>query len=119
MKDKKLVIETDLGGGDGGKGGVVHKICIETDAHTVVKVGGAQGSHGVRTSAGDVFNFSQFGCGTFEGVRTHISGLFVVDPLALMREGYYLRYEHGIHDILDMITIDREALCVTPFPCFA
>ena len=52
---KKVFIVTDLGGGDGGKGGVVHKICTETKAHTVVKVGGAQGSHGVHTIRGENF----------------------------------------------------------------
>lgn len=115
MAKKKLFTITDLGGGDGGKGGVVHKICKVMKAHTVVKVGGAQGSHGVRTARGDAFNFSQFGCGTLECTQTYISKNFVVDPLGLIYEGQLLKYRHGVGDVFNMITIDKDALCVTPF----
>jgi len=115
MKKKKLFTVTDLGGGDGGKGGVVHGICVKTNAHTVVKVGGAQGSHGVRTSSGKSFNFSQFGCGTFEGVATHISPLMVIDPLKLLNEGNELRFEKGIPETFDLLTIDENCLCSLPF----
>jgi adenylosuccinate synthase len=113
--DKQLFIVTDLGGGDGGKGGVVHKLCSRHDIHTVVKVGGAQGSHGVSTSRGENFSFSHFGCGTFDGCRTHISKKMVVDPNALVYEGELLKYQQGIRNIFDLMTIDEDALCVTPF----
>lgn len=119
MADKKVFIVTDLGGGDGGKGGVVHKICVQNKAHTVVKVGGAQGSHGVRTSAGQSFNFSQFGCGTFEGSRTHISHLMVIEPYRLIDEAERLQHEWGIKNIYDYLTIDGRALCVTPYHTMA
>lgn len=112
---KKVFTVTDLGPGEGGKGGVVHKICTETNAHTVVKVGGGQGSHGVRTSRGESFNFSHFGCGTFEGVRTHISKKMVIDPNALFDEGELLKYKFGIGNIFEILTVDENALCVTPF----
>ena len=112
---KQLFIIADLGGGDGGKGGVVHKICEVKKAHTVLKVGGAQGSHGVRTSGGLSFDFSQFGCGTLEGIRTHVTSKMVVDPNALVHEGNLLKYTCGIRNAFDMITVDKEALCVTPF----
>lgn len=112
---KKAFIVTDLGGGDGGKGGVVHKICSQMNAHTVVKVGGAQGSHGVRTSRGESFNFSHFGCGTFEGARTHISSKMVIDPVTLLYEGESLQYECGVRNVFDLLTVDENALCVTIF----
>jgi adenylosuccinate synthase len=115
MKAKKIFTATDLGGGDGGKGGVVHKICCQTDAHTVLKMGGAQGSHGVRTSRGETFNFSQFGCGTFEGVRTHITRLMVTDPLGLLHEGDELRFSKGISNVYDLLTVDEDCLCNTPY----
>jgi len=115
MKGKKAFTVTDLGPGDGGKGGVVHKLCIEHDAHTVLKVGGAQGSHGVRTSHGQSFNFSQFGCGTFEGVPTHVTNLMVIEPLGLVAEGNSLRYEKGVPEAFDLITVNRDCLCTTPF----
>lgn len=112
---KKVYLVTDLGPGDGGKGGVVHKLAHMQRAHTIVKVGGAQGSHGVRTAAGHRFAFSQFGCGTFEGVQTHISPRFVMDPIGILNEAHALRYEAGLHDPFALLTIDGTALCNTPF----
>ena len=47
---EKIYVVTDLGPGDGGKGGVVHSLSLEFDASVINKRGGAQGSHGVRTS---------------------------------------------------------------------
>lgn len=113
--EKTVFTVTDLGGGDGGKGGVVHKICTQKKAHTVIKVGGAQGSHGVRTNRGESFNFSQFGCGTFEGVRTHISPRMVIDPHGILNEGMALMYEHGVRDAFNLLTVDAHALSITPY----
>jgi len=112
---KKVYLVTDLGPGDGGKGGVVHKLAHMQRAHTIVKVGGAQGSHGVQTATGQRFAFSQFGCGTFEGVRTHLSPRFVMDPVGLLNEATALRYEAGVHDPFSLVSIDGNALCNTPF----
>jgi len=116
---KQVIVITDLGGGDGGKGGVVHSLCSHYNAHTVVKVGGAQGSHGVHTSKGESFNFSQFGCGTFDGVRTHISNLMVVEPFSFLEEGNKLMYEWGIREAFNLVTLDERVLCVTPYHTFA
>jgi len=112
---KKAFVITDLGPGDGGKGGAVHKICTTMKAHTVVKTGGAQGSHGVRTKRGESFNFSHFGCGTFEGVRTHISKAMVIEPLGLLHEGELLQYKFGIRNVFEMLTLDENVLCTTPY----
>ncbi|MES2931227.1 MAG: adenylosuccinate synthetase [Patescibacteria group bacterium] len=112
---KKLFTVTDLGGGDGGKGGVVHKLCDVLKPHTVIKVGGAQGSHGVRTARGESYNFSQFGCGTFNGVRTFLSQNMVIDPNGILNEGTALKYECGIGNVFDSLAIDEEALCITPY----
>jgi adenylosuccinate synthase len=112
---KKLYVVTDLGPGDGGKGGVVHKIAHMRNAHTIVKVGGAQGSHGVRTSSGKSFAFSQFGCGTLEGVRTHISKRFVVDPVALVTWEATGLADAGVSDPLSLLTVSEDALCSTIF----
>jgi adenylosuccinate synthase len=113
--EKQLFIVTDLGGGDGGKGGVVHKLSIVEQVHTVIKAGGGQGSHGVRTSRGEAFNFSHFGCGTLEGVKTHIPPSLVIDPLALVVEGEMLKYGQGLSRVFDLLTIDGETICSTPF----
>lgn len=115
----RLYTVTDLGPGDGGKGGILHTICTKAKPHTVVKIGGAQGSHGVWTSDGMKFAFSQFGCGTFGGARTHISNRFVMNPLSLKPEADALRYEIGIHDPFSLLTVDERALCATPFHGFA
>ncbi len=115
MAEKKAYTVTDLGGGDGGKGGVVHKLCSLRKPHTVIKVGGAQGHHGVTTSRGEQFAFSQFGCGTFDGARTFVTDRFVVSPLGFLNEAKELRYEHGIYDPLSLIAVDENALVTTPF----
>jgi adenylosuccinate synthase len=117
--EKKLYTVTDLGPGDGGKGGVVDKICDLKKAHTVIKIGGAQGSHGVRTSAGQSFNFSQFGCGTFRGSKTYVSELMLIAPHYFIDEGLQLKKMFGINNIFDTITIDKQALCLTPFHAIA
>ena len=116
---KKCYTVTDLGGGDGGKGGVVDKLCEMNNAHTVLKVGGAQGSHGVRTSTGQNFNFSQFGCGTFRGAKTHVTELMVIEPYYFIDEGLKLKDEFGLSDIFNQISIDENSLCVTPFHAIA
>ena len=112
---QKIYIVTDLGPGDGGKGGVVHKISHLKKAHTIFKVGGAQGSHGVTTSSGEQFAFSQFGCGTFEGVRTHLTPRFIFSPEGILNEGYDLRYRHGIDNVFELLTVDENVICATPF----
>ncbi|MEI6352824.1 MAG: adenylosuccinate synthetase [Candidatus Nomurabacteria bacterium] len=112
---KKIYTVTDLGGGDGGKGSVVHKICTTQNPHTVIKVGGAQGSHGVWTSKGEKFNFGQFGCGTFEGIKTFISKNFVVSPIGILNEVNILQYEKGISNPFSLIIADENALITTPF----
>ncbi len=111
----KVYVVTDLGPGDGGKGGVVHKIATMMRAHTVIKRGGAQGSHGVVTSKGERFAFSQWGCGTFEGIPTHLSQQMIVSPEGLLNEAAALRYQHGIHTPFALLTVDERALCATPF----
>lgn len=115
MAEKKIYTVTDLGPGDGGKGGVVHKLSHMKRAHTILKVGGAQGSHGVRTSRGDGFAFSQYGCGTFEGVRTHLTKRMIVSPEGLLNESDALCYGRGLRDVFSFLTIDENAICATPF----
>lgn len=110
----KVYVVTDLGSGDGGKGGVVHRVASAMRCHTVIKRGGAQGSHGVRTSKGQSFNFSQWGCGSFEGIPTHLSEQMVVSPTGLLNEAEALR-NAGIFDPFELLTVDETALCATPY----
>jgi adenylosuccinate synthase len=115
LKQKVAYTVTDLGPGDGGKGGTLHAICKRAKPHTVVKIGGAQGSHGVQDDDGIQFAFGQFGCGTLGGARTHISDRFVMYPNGLLNEAEALQYEAGVHDALRLLTVDETTLCATPF----
>ena len=111
---RKVYVITDLGPGDGGKGGVVHAVAKSQRAHTIIKRGGAQGNHGVRTAAGETFAFSQWGCGTFDGTPTHLSQQMIVSPEGLLNEADMLRRDHGIHNPFSMLTIDQRSLVTTP-----
>lgn len=118
-KKSKIYYGIDLGPGDGGKGGVVHKLCTTVHPHTVLKVGGCQGSHGVTTDNYGSFCFSHFGCGTLEGIRTHITQNMIIEPYRLLTEARQLQYEKGIHNVFNLMTIDKRALCVTPYHTFS
>lgn len=113
------VIVVDLGYGDAGKGTVVDWLCSPRHprpARTVVRFnGGAQAAHNVITPDGRHHAFAQFGAGTFTaGVRTHLSRFVLVDPLALAAEAAHLA-STGVPSALDLLTIDRDALLVTPY----
>lgn len=117
MTKRRLINVFDLGPGDGGKGGVVHKYATEFDAHTILKVGGAQGSHGVTTDDRS-FAFSQWGCGTFENIQTHITDRFVMCPDGLLAEAEALQ-EVGVSDPWSLLTVDGGAICSTPYHGFS
>ena len=110
----KVYIVTDLGPGDGGKGGVVHALSCRDDASIIIKRGGAQGSHGVRTSAGESFNFSQWGCGTFEGVPTFLSSQMVISPVGLENESDALKH-CGIYDPYTLLSVDPNCVVATSY----
>lgn len=107
-----ITVVFDLGPGDGGKGGVVHKLATHHRAHTVIKVGGAQGSHGVNTGK-HTFAFSQWGCGTFEGIRTHLTPNIIISPEGLLNEASALS-DLGV-DAFPLLTCDERAICATPY----
>jgi adenylosuccinate synthase len=116
MATKRIINIFDLGPGDGGKGGVVHKYATEYRAHTILKFGGAQGSHGV--CVGDrKFAFSQWGCGTFENIPTHITEGFVACPDALLSEANAL-VKLGVSDPFNLLTVAGSAVCSTPYHGF-
>lgn len=110
----KVYLVTDLGPGDGGKGGVVHKLANTFHASVVLKFGGGQGSHGVVSDGGEEFAFSHWGCGTLEAIPTMITPRFTVIPHAILNEGEALRHL-GINDPYALLSVDPRALCATPF----
>ena len=77
--------------------------------------GGAQAGHNVVTADGRHHTFSQFGAGTFvRGVRTHLSRHVVVHPTAMLAEARALAAS-GEADCLERLSVDGDALVVTPF----
>lgn len=113
MIDKVLIV-TDLGPGDGGKGTIVHSLSKSEKASVIIKRGGAQGSHGVRTSTGEKFNFSQWGCGTLEGIPTFCSEQLVLSPIGLWNEHHVLSHM-GFYDPFKLLTVDPNCICATPY----
>lgn len=109
-----ITVVTDLGPGDGGKGGIVHALSCHPDVSLIIKRGGAQGSHGVRTSSGESFNFSQWSCGTFEGIPTFLSNQMVISPVGLDKESEALR-RRGINDPYQLLFCDPYCICATPY----
>ena len=108
-------VVVDLGYGDAGKGTIVDWLCASRPVHAVIRFnGGAQAGHNVVTDDGRHHTFSQFGSGTLRGVRTHLSGHMVVDPLSLQAEADRL-VTLGVVDPWASLSIDREALLATPY----
>ncbi len=116
VKLDKVYVITDFGPGDGGKGGIVYALsCAQDDeVNLIIKRGGAQGSHGVRTSYKESFNFSQWGCGTLEGIPTFCSEQMIISPVGLHKESEALK-RLGIADPFMLIKIDPNCICATPF----
>lgn len=110
----KIYCVTDIGPGDGGKGGVVDAIAERQSASIIIKEGGAQGSHGVLSRDGRRFNFSQWGCGTFNQIPTYLSKRFVMSPVGLINESAALR-KTGIYNPFWLLSADPECICATPY----
>jgi len=117
MKTPRHYIVADLGYGDSGKGTVTDWLCSRDaePARLVVRYnGGAQAGHNVVLPDGRHHCFSQFGSGTLQGARTHLSRYMMVDPLALTAEAEHLT-GLGIASPYSLLTVDRDALLTTPY----
>jgi len=116
MTPKHATIVADLGFGDAGKGTTVDFLARQGRVSAVVRFnGGAQAAHNVITPDGRHHTFSQFGSGTFvPGVRTHLSRFMLVDLYALRDEAAALS-QLGCHDPLSRLSIDEDALLVSPY----
>lgn len=113
--ERKATIVVDLGFGDAGKGTIIDFLARKASNPTVVRFnGGGQAAHNVITPDGRHHTFAQFGSGTFAGARTHLSRFMLLDLLALAREAEHLA-EVGCGDVFSRLTVDENALVVTPF----
>ncbi len=115
MSTHHATIVADLGFGDAGKGTTIDYLARRGNATVVRFNGGAQAAHNVVTPDGKHHKFSQFGSGMFvPGVRTHLSRFMLFDPIALIEEARLLR-KVGCEYSLLRLTVDRDAIVVTPF----
>lgn len=114
--DPRVTVVTDLGYGDAGKGSVVDHLARTQGATAVVRYnGGSQAAHNVQAPDGLHHTFRQFGSATFiPNTVTHLSRYMLVSPLNLIQEADHLA-DVGVHDALKRITIDEDALIVTPY----
>lgn len=104
-----------LGFGDEGKGTITQYLASRHDSELVVRYnGGCQAAHNVYSKDGQHHTFAQFGSATLEGKRTHLSRFMMVEPHALFAEGRHL-ISLGIPDPYKLLTIDEQALLVTPY----
>ncbi|HEX7665046.1 MAG TPA: adenylosuccinate synthetase [Polyangiaceae bacterium] len=115
LRSARAVAVVDLGFGDAGKGALVDFLVRSSGAKLVVRFnGGAQAGHNVVERSGRHHTFAQFGAGTFAGARTHLSKHVVVHPTAALVEAEHLASK-GVKDPLSLLSIDPQALVVTPF----
>ncbi|MBQ9017769.1 adenylosuccinate synthetase [Candidatus Saccharibacteria bacterium] len=105
---------TDLGPGNSGKGSIVHALNHRVKPDIIMKRGGAQGSHTVYLRGGRVFNFTQWGCGTFEGTHTYLTPQMVISPVELASEAAVLK-DYGVLAPYELLTCDAGCLVVTSY----
>lgn len=105
-----------LGYGDEGKGSWVdHLVRNHRVKYTVRFHGGAQANHTVVTRDGTTHGFSQFGAGTLvPGTMTILSRFMLIEPEALLAEGYALE-QKGVRDVFKRLIVSENAPVITPF----
>jgi len=105
----------DLGFGDGGKGTTVEWLCHKLKPDFVGRFNGAaQAAHNVHLECGHSHTFSQFGAGTFQGVKTYLSSYVCIEPLGIYMESLALSEFIG-NDVLSGLYIHKEAMVITPY----
>lgn len=113
---QRVILLTDLGFGDQGKGTTVDALARRYDARLVVRFnGGPQAGHGVIAPDGRYHIFAQFGSATFlPDVATFLSRFMLVDPWRMQSENLVLE-DLGVNDALDRMYVSEQSLLITPF----
>lgn len=113
---EQVIITTDLGYGDAGKGSIVDSIVHEYDIGLVVRYsGGAQAAHNVVTPDGQHHTFAQFGSGSFKpGTKTYLGPQMLIQPQFLLQEAKALT-RLGVNSPLTLLHIDQAAPIITPY----
>jgi len=114
--EQQVIITTDLGYGDAGKGTMVDAIVHQKDIDLVVRYsGGAQAAHNVVTPDRRHHTFTQFGSGSFRpGTETYLGPKMLVQPQFLLAEAEALT-TIGISAPLATMFIDARAPIITPY----
>ena len=112
---QQIIITTDLGYGDAGKGTMIDALVHKENIDLVVRYsGGAQAAHNVITPDGRHHTFAQFGSGSFRsGTQTYLGPKMLVQPQFLLAEAQALQ-KLGVVDPLSLLTIDARAPIITP-----
>lgn len=119
--EQQVIITTDLGYGDAGKGTMVDALVHHHDVDLVVRYsGGAQAAHNVVTPDGRHHTFAQFGSGSFRpGTRTYLGPQVLVHPQLLLSEAEALQHKGVSADYrlspLGLLHIDERAPVITPY----
>lgn len=112
---KSAVITVGMGWGDEGKGSCVDFLSRTLQADLVVRYsGGSQCGHNVQLPDGKRHTFSQFGAGTFAGVKTYLGSPVIINPPAMVREANHL-IEMGVKNPFEMLTIHPKCLVTTVY----
>lgn len=114
--EQQVIITTDLGYGDAGKGTMVDAIVHEQNIDLVVRYsGGAQAAHNVVTPDGRHHTFAQFGSGSFRtGTKTFLGPKVLVQPQLLLAEAAALETKQ-VRNAFGHIAIDYRAPIITPY----
>ncbi len=100
--------------GDSGKGTIVDAYA-RNDTLIVRFNGGPQAQHYVIQRDGRAHGFQQFGSASFHpGTQTHLSRHMLVYPTSLLEEAEKLS-TLGVPDIMQRLTIHRDAPIITPW----
>jgi adenylosuccinate synthase len=110
---KEVLIITGLGIGEETKASSVEWSAKQINAHTVLRSGGCQCGHHIKTEDGREQQFSHFGSATLDGVKTHLKHM-VINPVGLFNEALQVE-KQGIKNPFDLLTIDKNCLIITPF----
>lgn len=112
----EIMIVTDIGYGDAGKGSMVDYLARQAKSNLVVRYnGGPQAAHNVITPDGRHHTFAQMGSASFvDGSRTHLSRFMLVNPFNLTAEIEHLE-SLGAHGLWERLTIDEAAIIITPW----
>lgn len=115
MSSRIAIVTVGLGFGDEGKGTITEYLCHKYGADQVTRYsGGYQAGHTVVLSDGRRHRFSQWGCGTFQNVKTFLDRDVIISPSAMKMEAESL-IKNGLVDPYELLKVHPNCLVATPY----